>query len=90
MLENFCLHVPQGKTVALVGPTGAGKSTIVNLLCRFYEPTSGSILIDGVDYRNRSQLWLQSSLGYVLQDPHLFSGTVMDNIRYSKIDASEE
>ncbi|HHU01920.1 MAG TPA: ABC transporter ATP-binding protein [Christensenellaceae bacterium] len=90
VLENFCLHVPQGKTVALVGPTGAGKSTIVNLLCRFYEPTSGSILIDGVDYKKRSQLWLQSSLGYVLQEPHLFSGTVKDNIRYSKKDASDE
>ncbi|MDO5022486.1 MAG: ABC transporter ATP-binding protein [Eubacteriales bacterium] len=90
VLTNFSLHIPAGKTIALVGPTGAGKSTIVNLLCRFYEPTDGQILIDGVDYRERSQLWLQSNLGYVLQDPHLFSGTISDNIRYSKKDASDE
>ncbi|WP_341349057.1 ABC transporter ATP-binding protein [Fervidicella metallireducens] len=63
---------------------------MVNLACRFYEPTSGDILIDGVDYRKRSQLWLQSSLGYVLQTPHLFSGTIKDNIRYGKIDASDD
>lgn len=90
VLRNFNLKVKPGETIAIVGPTGAGKSTIVNLLCRFYEPTSGSILIDGRDYRERSQLWLQSSLGYVLQEPHLFSGTVMDNLRYAQPDASEE
>jgi len=73
----------------LVGPTGAGKSTVVNLVCRFYEPTAGEIRIDGVDYRKRSQLWLQSNLGYVLQEPRLFSGTIRDNIRYSKLDATD-
>ena len=90
VLEDFNLRVRAGETVALVGPTGAGKSTVVNLVCRFYEPTKGKILIDGVDYRERSQLWLQSNLGYVLQEPHLFSGTVMDNIRYSRLDATDE
>jgi ATP-binding cassette subfamily B protein len=73
-----------------VGETGAGKSTIVNLACRFFEPTAGQILIDGVDYRKRSQLWLHSSLGYVLQNPHLFSGTIRDNIRFGRPDAADE
>ncbi len=90
VLSHFNLEVKAGQTVALVGETGAGKSTIVNLVCRFYEPTEGSVLIDGVDYRERSQLWLQARLGYVLQQPHLFSGTVMDNIRYGRPDATEE
>ena len=90
VLTDFNLHVKAGETIALVGPTGAGKSTVVNLLCRFYEPTGGVIKIDGVDYKQRSQLWLQSNLGYVLQEPRLFSGTIRDNIRYSKLDASEE
>ncbi len=90
VLEHFNLHIQHGQTIALVGETGSGKSTIVNLLCRFYEPTEGKILIDGADYRTRSQLWLQSNLGYVLQSPHLFSGTVADNIRYGRPDATEE
>ena len=90
VLEHFNLHVDHGQTIALVGETGSGKSTIVNLICRFYEPTSGRILIDGTDYRSRSQLWLQSNLGYVLQSPHLFSGTVADNIRYGRPDATME
>ena len=90
VLEHFSLHIPQGSTVAIVGETGAGKSTLVNLACRFFEPTEGQILIDGVDYRQRSQLWLHSSIGYVLQDPHLFSGTVRENIRYGKLDATDE
>lgn len=91
MLKDFSLVVKQGETIALVGETGAGKSTIVNLVCRFYEPTEGSpILIDGTDYRKRSQLWLQDRLGYVLQTPHLFSGSIRDNIRYGKKDASDE
>ena len=89
VLEHFSLHIPQGATVAIVGETGAGKSTLVNLACRFFEPTEGQILIDGVDYRQRSQLWLHSNIGYVLQDPHLFSGTVRENIRYGKLDASD-
>ena len=90
VLENFNFKAEPGETVALVGETGAGKTTIVNLVCRFYEPTSGRILIDGTDYRERSQSWLQSRLGYVLQTPHLFSGTVMDNIRYAKPEASDD
>ncbi|MCL2093873.1 MAG: ABC transporter ATP-binding protein/permease [Treponema sp.] len=90
VLENFHLHVPAGTYVAIVGETGAGKSTLVNLVCRFYEPVSGEILIDQRDYRERSQLWLHSSLGYVLQSPHLFTGTIRDNIRYGKLEASDE
>ena len=70
----------KGQTIALVGSTGGGKTTIVGLLCRFYEPTAGEVLIDGVDYRKRSLRWLQSSLGIVLQQPHLFSGTIRENI----------
>ncbi|MFI3284727.1 MAG: ATP-binding cassette domain-containing protein, partial [Erysipelotrichaceae bacterium] len=76
------------QTIALVGETGGGKSTIINLLSRFYEPTSGAILIDGIDYKQRSIGWLHSQLGYVLQTPHLFSGSILDNIRYGKPDAS--
>ncbi|MCL2152857.1 MAG: ABC transporter ATP-binding protein/permease [Oscillospiraceae bacterium] len=90
VLENFSLDIAPGTTVAIVGETGAGKSTIVNLACRFYEPTRGRVLIDGRDSRERSQLWLHSSLGYVLQDPHLFSGTIMENIRYGRLDATDE
>lgn len=90
VLSHFSLKIPAGTTVAIVGETGAGKSTLVNLACRFFEPTSGRILIDGVDYRERSQLWLHSRLGYVLQNPHLFSGTVMENIRYGRLDATDE
>ena len=90
VLEHFNLHVPAGMNVAIVGETGAGKSTLVNLAGRFFEPTSGRILIDGVDYRERSQLWLHSQIGYVLQNPHLFSGTLYDNIRYGNLDATDE
>lgn len=90
VLDDFNLIVKQGETIALVGETGAGKSTIVNLICRFYEPTEGMILIDGRDYKERSQLWLQSNLGYVLQSPHLFSGSILDNIRFGRPDASYE
>lgn len=89
VLEHFNLHVPAGMTVAIVGETGAGKSTLVNLVGRFFEPTKGRILIDGVDYRERSQLWLHSQIGYVLQNPHLFSGTVRENIRYGRLDATD-
>lgn len=90
VLEHFNLHVPAGMNVAIVGETGAGKSTLVNLAGRFFEPTGGRILIDGVDYRERSQLWLHSQIGYVLQNPHLFSGTVKENIRYGRLDATDE
>lgn len=90
VLEHFNLHIPAGMNVAIVGETGAGKSTLVNLAGRFYEPTSGRILIDGIDYRERSQLWLHSQIGYVLQNPHLFSGTVRENIRYGRLFATDE
>ncbi len=89
VLENFNINVKSGETIALVGETGSGKSTIVNLTCRFYEPTEGSILIDGVDYKERSLEWLHSNLGYVLQSPHLFSGTIKDNISYGYLEATE-
>ncbi len=90
VLEHFNLHIPQGTNVAIVGETGAGKSTLVNLACRFFEPTKGRVLIDGVDARERSQLWLHSNIGYVLQTPHLFSGSVLENLRYGNPDASME
>lgn len=90
VLEHFSLDVPAGTTVAIVGETGAGKSTLVNLACRFFEPTAGRILIDGKDYRDRSMLWLHSNIGYVLQTPHLFSGSVKENIRYGRLDATDE
>jgi ATP-binding cassette subfamily B protein len=89
ILENFHLTVEAGQSIALVGETGSGKSTIINLLCRFYEPTSGHILIDGVDTRDRTQHWLHSRLGYVLQQPLLFRGSVRDNIRYGRLDATD-
>lgn len=90
VLKDFNLHVKQGEMVALVGETGSGKSTIVNLLCRFYEPKKGKILIDGKDIQERSVGWLHSNIGYVLQTPSLFSGTIKENIRYGKPDASDE
>lgn len=90
VLENFNLKIKAGTTVAIVGETGAGKSTLVNLACRFFEPTSGEILIDDVDYRKRSMLWLHSNIGYVLQNPHLFSGTIKENILYGKLDATDD
>jgi ATP-binding cassette subfamily B protein len=90
VLEDFNLKIPAGTNVAIVGETGAGKSTIVNLAGRFFEPTKGQILIDGKDYRERSQLWLHSQIGYVLQNPHLFSGTIRENIRYGRLSATNE
>ena len=90
ILEHFNLKVEKGSTVAIVGETGAGKSTLVNLVCRFFEPTEGRILIDGKDARERSVQWLHSNIGYVLQTPHLFSGTVRENLLYGKLDATDE
>ncbi len=90
ILEHFSLNIPFGTNIAIVGETGAGKSTLVNLICRFYEPTSGRILIDGRDARERSQLWLHSAIGYVLQTPHLFSGTVRENLLYGNPNATDE
>ena len=90
VLEHFSLKIPFGSNIAIVGETGAGKSTLVNLVCRFFEPTSGRVLIDGRDARERSQLWLHSAIGYVLQTPHLFSGTIRENLLYGNPDATEE
>ena len=90
VLEHFNLSIPFGTSLAIVGETGAGKSTLANLICRFYEPTDGRILVDGRDVRERSQLWLRSHIACVLQTPHLFSGTIRDNLLYGRPDASEE
>lgn len=90
VLENFSLKVPKGANVAIVGETGAGKSTLVNLVCRFFEPTKGRVLIDDKDIRLRSLKWLHSNIGYVLQTPFLFSGTIRDNLRYGNEDVSDE
>ena len=90
VLEHFSLKIPFGTNLAIVGDTGAGKSTLASLICRFYEPTEGRMLIDGRDARERSQLWLHSAIGYVLQTPHLFSGTVRRNLLYGNPDATEE
>jgi ATP-binding cassette subfamily B protein len=89
VLSDFNLVVRQGETIALVGPTGGGKTTIVNLLCRFYEPKRGVIRIAGHDYTTLSLHTIQSRLGVVLQTPHLFSGTVRENIRYGRLDATD-
>ncbi|HSM55072.1 MAG TPA: ABC transporter ATP-binding protein [Candidatus Sulfomarinibacteraceae bacterium] len=90
VLSDFHLHVRQGETIALVGPTGGGKSTIVNLLCRFYEPRRGIIRMAGRDYTEWTLQGIQSRIGIVLQTPHLFSGTIRENIRYGRLEASDE
>ncbi len=90
VLSDFCLKVKRGEMIALVGPTGGGKSTIVNLLCRFYEPVKGRITIGGRDYGELTLHAIQSRIGMVLQTPHLFSGTVRENIRYGKLDATDD
>lgn len=89
VLTDFTLTVNPGETIALVGPTGGGKSTIVNLLCRFFEPQSGEIQIGGTDYTKFTLQSIHSRIGIVLQTPHLFSGSVRENIRYGKLDASD-
>ena len=90
VLAGVNLSVNTGETIAIVGPTGGGKSTLVNVICRFYEPTSGQVLINGVDYRERGLHWLQSNLGMVLQNAHLFRGPVRENIRYGRLGASDQ
>lgn len=90
ILKGFNLTIKQGETVALVGPTGAGKSTLVNLVCRFFEPQQGRILIGGHDYRDYTQQSIQSRIGMVLQTPHLFSGSIRENIRYGRLAATDD
>ena len=90
VLSHFNLLVKKGSSVAIVGETGAGKSTLVNLVCRFFEPTEGQVLIDGKDIKQRSLKWLHSNIGYVLQNPYLFSGTIRDNLKYGKEDATDD
>ncbi|CAM3670770.1 ABC transporter ATP-binding protein [Erysipelothrix urinaevulpis] len=90
ILNNFNLKIEPKQSIALVGETGSGKSTIVNLICRFYEPISGKILVDDHDYKERSIGSLRSQLGYVLQSPHLFSGSVKDNLKFGKLDANDD
>jgi len=89
VLDDFSLTVKRGETIALVGPTGGGKTTIVNLLCRFYEPKKGSIYIAGYDYTELSLHAIQSRIGMVIQTPYLFSGSVLENIRYGRLDAAD-
>ncbi|HPM05121.1 MAG TPA: ABC transporter transmembrane domain-containing protein, partial [Candidatus Cloacimonas sp.] len=90
VFENFSLTIREGESLALVGETGTGKTTFVNLICRFYEPQSGRILIDGTDYREIPLKWIHSQLGYVQQVPHLFQGSILENIRYGRLDATDE
>jgi ATP-binding cassette subfamily B protein len=90
VLSNFNMKINAGESVALVGETGSGKSTIINLICRFYEPVSGVIKIDGVDYKKKNMHSLRSRLGVVLQTPHLFSGTVKENIKYGRDSATDD
>lgn len=90
VLQDFTLKVKQGEMIALVGPTGGGKTTIVNLLCRFFEPKKGVIRINGVDYTKLNLHSFQSKIGIVLQTPHLFSGTIRENIRYGRLDATDD
>lgn len=90
VIKGLTFHVKHGEMIALVGPTGGGKTTIVNLLGRFYEPTEGTIYINGVDYLDMKLEDIQSRIGMVLQTPHLFSGSVQENIRYGKLNATDE
>ncbi len=90
ILEHFNLHVRPGEMIALVGPTGAGKTTVINMLTRFYDVKQGSVRIDDVDVRDASLHSLRSEVGVLMQDPFIFKGTIMDNIRYGRWDATDE
>ncbi|MFC6332213.1 ABC transporter ATP-binding protein [Paenibacillus septentrionalis] len=89
-LKNISINVKAGQSIALVGHTGSGKSTIINLLCRFYDPVQGSVLIDGIDIRDVTLDSLRKQVGLVMQDTFIFSGTIRDNIRYGKLDATHD
>jgi ATP-binding cassette subfamily B protein len=90
IFNDFSLKIAPGESIALVGETGTGKTTLVNLICRFYEPTDGVINLDGMDYRKVPLKWIHTHLGYVQQVPHLFQGSIMENIRYGKLTATDE
>ena len=90
ILENFNLHVKPGETIALVGPTGAGKTTVINMITRFYDVKKGSVKIDGIDVRDVTMESLRREVGVLMQDPFIFKGTIMDNIRYGRPDATDE
>lgn len=90
VFSDFTLSIAPGESIALVGETGTGKTTLVNLICRFYEPLQGTITIDGLDYREMPLKWIHSQLGYVQQVPHLFQGSIRENIRYGRLDASDD
>ena len=90
VIHPLNLTIEKGKSLAIVGETGSGKTTLVNLLCRFYEPTTGEILVNGKDYRNFSVGWLRSNIGYVQQNPYVFTGTIKQNIRYGRENATDE
>ena len=90
VLHDLNLEIEAGTSLAIVGETGSGKSTTVNLLCRFYEPTKGEIKIDDINYKDRSVGWLRSNIGYVQQTPFIFKGTIKDNIKYGKLNATDE
>jgi len=90
VLDDINIHIPAGKTIALVGETGAGKSTLIKIITRFHDPTAGEVLIDGYDLRRVTQSSLRSQMGIVLQDPFLFNGTVAENIRFGRLNASDE
>lgn len=90
ILKDFSLKIKDGERLALVGETGGGKSTIINIASRFYEPTKGEVYIDGVNYKEMPLKWVQMNLGYVLQTPYLFRGSIRENILYGKDGATEE
>ncbi len=90
VFQHFDLEINAGESIALVGETGTGKTTLVNLICRFYEPQSGRVLIDGMDYTEVPLMWIHKQLGFVQQVPHLFQGSVLENIRYGRLDATDE
>src|SRR5206468_961935 len=90
VLKDVSLHADPGQTIALVGPTGAGKTSIASLLARFYDISDGEILVDGVDIREVTMASLRSQMGLVPQDPFLFSGTIAENIRFGRLDATDE